>query len=246
MTQVITEQQYKRNQMEIGITKALIRFPKASENSSDADAASIPSRIKKFLEADREIGKDNFAFIEDAEVGKGKERDFSLFDCFMMSLALQMFHSGFDQSSTIKALQSSKNTLRETFQRISNDNYVEAAVIESVASYPEAKGKVPTIMKGKEEIYDANVYFIMSPGKILGLNSGYVTDQFISLRPVIAYGFQDLQKYIMEETLINFTLIELVKIIKRLRAIVPSIPAAKRGRKATLPDNKINQSKDGE
>ena len=192
------------------------------------------NRIKRFLELDEKLSGEEAqpAFFSDVQKGSGGARSFSLYDIFMLGLALDFNDAGYPQQDVVYLLQHTKLHFIDSFAQ--------------AMTYPEwkqglrAPEEVPAAPKIKikgSDYADPRMFFISQKNEIREVfDESMLSDlPIIMTVPMIFAGFASLIDFLEEDAAYrehHHFIVEFGRLAVELRDAVAKAPLIKRGRKA--------------
>jgi hypothetical protein len=111
------KERYKRNQVEAAVIATL-------QGNADADGPDLRVRIKRLLDADRNLPPEHaseegrYAFFSGESPGSGVEVWFSAYEAFALLLGLRILAHGWPQGSAVRILRRVRKDLEDAHRRI--------------------------------------------------------------------------------------------------------------------------------
>ena len=235
---------YHRNQVESTLWQVFLKRRQRPTN------APVPrvflNRIKRFLDIDAKIfdSKSGFAFVSDPGDGLGSTRGFSLYDMFILGLALDFSDAGYPQQDIVFLLQHTRKLFEGHFtQAIAYPTWQRD--LRAAKDVPTA----PTISSQGIEIADMRMFLVIQKNEILevfdpkhvDVNKTHITV------PSIFTGFSELAAFLEQDMGYrqhHHFIVEFAQLAVELRDMIIKAPVTKRGRKPSVKTTKENKTHD--
>jgi len=221
---------FKRGQIEAALWRMMVR---------SQDPSLIPqvfrTRVKRLLDIDRkeqvyesEVMKQrNFAFSDEAPVGRGADALYSSFDVFCLGVGLDLLDLGFKQAETVFFLQNVRADLRGAYQWIMNNPPAPRQHIPT-----EDRPNCPSYDYHRIRIADCRIYMRFTKVELKELFFSAKPNVPFFFRPDFFYGIEHLGKELRKRQYDDrkSVLMELADFAVLLHEKLASTPPTPRGR----------------
>lgn len=232
---------FKRNQIERALWQCMF---KGNRPVSDTVSPVFLNRVKRLLEIDGSLVPSELtpvhAFVTGTADGNGRDRSFSIFDGFLLGVALEFLEAGFTQQDVIFLLQHIRMHLQQPFLRAMSypswDRNVRA---------PSDVPTAPVSTLGKIQVADTRVFILLNKLDLKEIHGFEVGRKGpIISAPVIIFGHTVLCKFLDEDTYIvkHRLLMEIGRLATDMRDALRTIPAIKRGRKSKAAKKEVSDA----
>lgn len=224
---------YSRSQVEWTLWQV---FLKRRQRSGTVTAPRVfLNRIKRFLDIDAKLfdTKAGFAFVSDSGDGLGSMRGFSLYDVFILGLALDFSDAGYPQQDIVFLLQHTREKFKKHFAKA----MTYPSWIREMRA-PEDVPTAPTILFNGIKCADTRMFLVIQKNEILEVMDPKrvkVNKPHINV-PSLYAGFSELSAFLEEDMGYrkhHYFIVEFGRLAVELRDMISKAPIVKRGRKAS-------------
>jgi hypothetical protein len=217
---------YVRNQAELALWRVFLK--RRRQNTEAVLPPVFKNRIKRFLDIDAKLFESAHAFVSEVADGSGGNRGFSLYDIFMLGLALDFSDAGYPQQDIVYLLQHCRKDLKRTFT-LSMNYPAWTTSAHATESIPSA----PVIIRKGGRSADPHMFLVVQKHEILEIY-GKTSEPCLTV-PMLFEGVTALTEFLKEDAGYrehHYFIIEYARLAVELREIIRSVPVRRRGRKA--------------